>query len=142
MAQLVEEIVGHEGGIEDRVSSWAGVLKFLGFASAAGAIFLSGYVTKTSSYGSWGGNGLDWGFVALGVSCLIYTLTASVALSAGAEILRLLKKLNGLTPGGVISDAQPISRYVCSECGEEQYHSGMNSCIKCEERFDSEDESE
>ncbi|MCO4320696.1 hypothetical protein [Aliidiomarina quisquiliarum] len=54
---------------------------------------------------------------------------------AGADILRLLKKQNGLPFGGHIPKTEPICTFTCSECSATVYESS-SSCPSCKAKFD------
>ena len=54
---------------------------------------------------------------------------------AGSEIIRLLKKLNGLKYGGNISEAEKIIKLRCSECGAKA-HPFDTECDNCGKEFE------
>jgi|GEM_PF-4286972 len=93
--------VVHTGGIEgtlDSVGKFYLIVSIIGFVLFLNAAF----VAKE-------GQGMFW--VALGVTALAQGIILRILFQAGAEIIRLLKRLNGLPFGGQISETteQPSS---------------------------------
>ncbi|MBL7075078.1 hypothetical protein ISS37_07560 [candidate division KSB1 bacterium] len=107
MATIDKEITGYAGGKEGRMSGLATFFIIIGIIGLIACFILAGFVTKTSKSSSWGENGLSPIWIALGIVCLIQGIALSIVLSAGAEVIRLLKKQNGLEYGGKISKPYP-----------------------------------
>ena len=87
--------------------------------------------------------GLDGQIAAAGACCIIAFVTfvrgvvINTLFKAGAEIIRLLKKSNGLKFIGEISQptAQQDTRRYCSACGEFVYRS-QTKCPGCGAEFE------
>lgn len=83
-----------QGGVEDSLSAWGVGFLVLGILSGIICIFAAGVVTKKYSFESWGENGIAWYLVVVGVAAILQGMFVRVLLEAGAEIIRLLRKLN------------------------------------------------
>ena len=110
MARKIETERRTAGGLEDTLDFAAGALLIVGLICAGVTVVwmkfygvLSAYVIIVSAVLSW------------------------FLLKASAEIIRLLKKLNGLPFGGKISQPNQSSVYICSEC-----NAILHSETKCE----------
>jgi hypothetical protein len=79
-------------------------------------VYISGAVTKKDSSDKWGGNGISELWIAIGIVDCIQGIALFIILSGGAEVIRLLKKLNGLTYAGEISKPQEKTILKCSSC--------------------------
>jgi len=119
MATIKKYFKKYSGGKEGQMSGLAIVFLGIGILSLIACVIFSGFVTKTSSYSEWGANGLSPFWFALGLGCLIQGIFLFIVIGAGAEIIRLLKKQNGLNFGGKISEASPVYNFQCSECKKE-----------------------
>jgi hypothetical protein len=82
------------GGVEDSLSVWGTGFLVLGILSGVICIYAAGVVTKRYSFESWGDNGVAWYLVIVGVAAILQGMFVRVLLEAGAEIIRLLRKLN------------------------------------------------
>ncbi len=131
MAKLIAEFEHYAGGTEGHMSELAKVL--LGF-SIIGLI-----ACVIISVSSWG-DGFSVLWIAVGVACLIQGIALFIILQAGAELIRLLKKLNGLNYGGSISEPKPVCIYKCTECGVPvqvtNFVRPYRICPKCNSAFD------
>lgn len=80
-----------------------------------------------------------WLLPALGG--FVQGLALFIVLSAAAEIIRLLKKLNGLPYGGNISEPTSGYSHYCSQCGGriEAYILPPEECPHGKETFDKDD---
>lgn len=60
-------------------------------------------------------------WIAIGISFLAQGIIFMILFQAGAEVIRLLKKLNNLPYSGTISNEKEatveVNDYTCSECG-------------------------
>ena len=62
--------------------------------------------------------GLSSFWIGLGIGVIAQGIIFWILFKAGAEIIRLLKKLNGLPYGGAISETYAsVTAYTCTECG-------------------------
>jgi len=138
MAKRVEEIIAY-GGKEGQMSGLGTFFLIIGILGLIASVVVSGFVTKTSSYSNWGEDGILSIWIAAGIVGLIQGIALFVVLNAGAEVIRLLKKLNGLKFGGEISEPDAKTHLKCSECGNfvlaiDKYDT---KCRKCGEEFES-----
>jgi hypothetical protein len=75
-------------------------------------------------------------FIVAGVVCLIQGIILWILFRAGGEVIRLLKKLNGLPFGGTISGVSEERKiYNCTECGEPTILEAKY-CTNCGVSFD------
>ena len=135
MAQKIMKVTHYEGGKEASMSAGGNFILFLGIVALISGIVAGGFITADSEYDDWAENGLDWTIVILGFAAFIQSLLAWLILSGGAEIIRLLKKLNGLDFDGSIAEVAPVSREECSECGEPA-DAYQKRCQKCKKEFE------
>lgn len=138
MAKKVEvEKLIYSGGKEGRMSGLGAFFLIVGITGLIVCFIVSGYVTKTSPDSLWGDDGLSPIWVAVGVVSLIQGIALFIVLNAGAEIIRLLKKLNRLTFSGEISEPNVETQIElkCSECGNDVVDDAK--CIKCGKEFES-----
>ena len=70
-----------------------------------------------------------------GIFLALNGVVANALLQSFSEVIRLLKKQNGMAYGGSISLAHPVYRYICSKCGRNQEHA-VSRCWSCGESFD------
>jgi hypothetical protein len=119
MATRVRKVIGYKGGSEGAVSGlgtflmWSGVLGFV----IAGVIFLA--------------SGFQAAFLILAVVSLFQGVAAGFLSDALADVIRLLKRQNGLSFGGGISEVKPVYGEVCSECGNDITGYGDVTYRKC-----------
>jgi len=81
-------------GIEESLSSWGMGFCILGILAGIILIWMAGTVNNQYRSESWGEAGVVWYFMALGVGAILQGMFLRVLLRAGAEIIRLLRKLN------------------------------------------------
>lgn len=136
MARKEKEFVGYSGGLETKMSVAGIFFLILGIIGLIISFIISGFVTKTSVYSDWGDDGLSAEWIGFGVVSLIQGIVLSVIFNAGGEIIRLLKKLNGLKFSGKISESTPVFLLKCSECGHvvDKYD---KICPNCGKEFES-----
>lgn len=72
-------------GVEDSLSDWGGGFLAIGLVSGLACLFAALKVSK---------DGIGWYFVIVGVGVILQAMFIRVLLEAGAEIIRLLRKLN------------------------------------------------
>jgi hypothetical protein len=89
--------------IESRLTVLAYVLLVVGILGMIVAFAASGYATKESSWDDWAENGLSWPWILVSVNSLFGGIVMKYVFLAGAELLRLLKRLAGLPYTGNIS---------------------------------------
>ena len=96
------------GGLEDKLEKIGLFFAYLSAISLIVGVVLG--FAKGIEYGPF--------WVGIGITGFIQGLIAAVLFEGGAEVIRLLKKLNGLPYGGRISTSKPLL-YVtkCSVCG-------------------------
>lgn len=135
MATKIKEFIGYTGGTEGQLSGMARFYLYLGIVILIVCLIVSGEVTKQYPQQEWGENGLSPVWVALGIIGLIQGIVLSKIIHSGAEIIRLLKKLNGLNYGGKISEAREESRLKCSKCGNTVVETDW-VCYQCSEKFE------
>ncbi len=110
MATRTRKVVGYGGGLESSASGLGSFMLGVGIAA-----LLVSMIVASNSYSA---RGL---WIALGIAGFLGGIVWFVVFRAVAEIVRLLKRLNGLTYAGTISQARPIEATVCSECGGRLY---------------------
>ena len=84
---------GH-GSVEDSLSAWGVGFLVLGILAGIVCIWAAGVVTKQSDYDDWGKRGIAWYLVVVGIGAILQGMFIRVLLEGGAEIIRLLRKLN------------------------------------------------
>jgi len=135
MATINKELIGYYGGKEEQMSGLATFFLVVGIIGCIACIIVAGSVTKTSSYSDWGEHGVSPVWVVLGLACLIHGIALFIVLRGGAEIIRLLKKQNGLQYAGKISEPFPEYVYKCPACGI-TVDSDAVKCFGCGEKFE------
>ncbi len=84
--------------------------------------------------------GLSSFWIGLGIGVIAQGIIFWILFEAGAEAIRLLKKLNGLPYGGKISETYGIgTEYTCTECGT-PVAPNANFCTNCGVSFEEEEE--
>ena len=121
MAHLKKETF-YTGGLEERLSSFAGFLIFIGIGAFIACLIV--------------GEGKSYIWIGTGSFSLVIMIIWGFLFWAGSEIIRLLKKLNSLPYGGKISVAKEISNLVCSNCGTLVINSEQKKCNGCKEPFE------
>lgn len=86
--------------------------------------------------------GLSYFWIGLGIGVLAQGIIAWILFRAGGEIIRLLKKLNGIPYGGAISEAKSPSMsareeddYVCTNCNS-KISKDAKFCPNCGVEFE------
>jgi len=86
--------------------------------------------------------GLSYFWFGLGIGVLAQGIIAWILFRAGGEIIRLLKKLNGIPFGGTISEAKSPSTsfrardsYACTNCNS-KVSSDAKFCPNCGVEFE------
>lgn len=125
MATKNKLTTGYEGGKEGLLSAMATFFLIVGIAGS-GACFTVSYWSDLDFTPFW---------VAMGIVVFVQGLFLYAVTGAGADILRLLKKQNGLPFGGQISEAEPICKFTCSECST-VVDDIFNLCPNCKAKFD------
>ena len=108
----------------------------VGIAGCIVCIVLAGHVTKVHSYDDWAENGVSPLWIALGVAALIEGIAAVIVLRASADVVRLLKQLNGRPYSGSVTGSTVRPIWVCSECGLRMHMRTAERCPKCKAIFD------
>jgi hypothetical protein len=83
-----------EGDIEASLSAWGMGFLVLGILAGIVCLWAAGIVTKEYRYDDWGKRGIAWYLVAIGIAAILHGIFVRMLLEAGAEIIRLLRKLN------------------------------------------------
>ena len=135
MAKRVEEFCGYSGGIEGKMSGLGNFFFIIGIIGIIACVIESGNVSKISTSSGWGEDGFSTIWIAYGVYILIHGIALFILMKAGAEVIRLLKKLNGLKFGGKISEPEIETQLQCSECGQIVSEDDLK-CTKCGKEFE------
>jgi hypothetical protein len=125
--------VGYTGGLEDRLSSLGRVLRWIGIAGIAFSVFAAvNYSEK---------DGTSVLYLAVGIIGFLQAIIADAFCQGFAEVIRLLKKQNGLPYGGEIRLPMPVYPVSCPVCGfEGESLQVLSICPNCEATFDSDSE--
>ncbi|MHB8581311.1 MAG: zinc ribbon domain-containing protein [Ignavibacteriaceae bacterium] len=111
-----EKIQQRTGGIE---STLEGVGTFYLFSSVIAAIAFI-FIALQDNYQKMG---LTEVFIIFSIAFLVNGIIFQILFKAAAEVIRLLKRLNGLPYGGLLSvtetDSENDNSLFCSECGEQ-----------------------
>lgn len=117
MAKATKEQIGYTGGRESALSDLGAFFLWVGIIGFIAAVISAGFATREELHESWAENGFSGLWITVGIVSLVQGIAANVFCKAFADILRLLKKQNGVPYGGEISTAKPLYVYTCSECG-------------------------
>ncbi len=112
MARKIRVSTKATGGIEMTLKDFGGLLLAVGIVASIICFVMVGYAVKASSSSA-------PIYLGIGIIVLICSIACRYLFSAGAEIIKLLKKLNGLAYGGEISQAVESYSYKCSDCNNE-----------------------
>lgn len=83
--------------------------------------------------------GLSSLWIGLAIGVIAQGIIFWILFKAGAEVIRLLKKLNGLPYGGVISETYGSgTQYTCTECGT-PVAPNAKFCTNCGVSFEEEE---
>jgi DNA-directed RNA polymerase subunit RPC12/RpoP len=86
--------------------------------------------------------GLSSFWIGLGIGVVAQGIIFWILLKAAAEVIRLLKKLNGLPYGGIISETYGSgTQYTCTECGT-PVAPDAKFCTNCGVNFEEEEKEE
>jgi hypothetical protein len=86
--------------------------------------------------------GLSDFWIALGIGAIAQGIIFWILFKAGAEVIRLLKKLNGLPYGGEISETiGDWAEYTCTDCGS-PVSPDSKFCTQCGANFEEQKEKE
>jgi hypothetical protein len=108
---MSEEKQIRRGGIESQLDGIGVFFLIISIISFIGCLFLSRDETVRQT-------GLSSIWVVLGIAGIAEGIIFWILFKAGAEIIRLLKKLNGLHYGGSISETIDYgTENKCTECG-------------------------
>ena len=89
-------------------------------------------------------SGLSSVWMIIGIGALVQGIIFWILFKAGAEVIRLLKKLNGIPYGGIISEINEVendSEYACTNCGS-TVNKDSKFCPGCGVSFEEKEESE
>ena len=95
MAKKIKKIFSYSGGSEGKLNGLGIFLFIIGIIGFVVCIIVSGHVTKTSVNHDWGTGGFSPSWIISGMICLVQGIAFLIILNAGADIIRLLKKLSG-----------------------------------------------
>jgi len=126
-AKRVKQIA-YSGGMEDTLESVGGIFLFLGIAGGILAIIAAIVAFNDNETGA-GVNLLCIGFASIFVSAV-----NRILFIAGAEAIRLLKKLSGLKFSGNITQPTTSNIYKCSACGT-SVSEFSEQCYSCGAKF-------
>ncbi len=128
MGKIQKKAKGITGTTESVTRVWGKVIFYLGMIGISVCIVMSGEVTKINPSDSWGENGYNLLWICFGFIVVLFASGVFSTLRILCEIVRLLKKLNGLPYGGKIRGWKTFG-YYCPECDTEvEVYS-----VKCEE---------
>jgi len=125
MAHLVKKQLGFRGGREGTLSLMGSLMLWLGLIGGIVTAFVgvvSRHVDTTAC-------------VISGIVIALNAIVANALLQGFAEVIRLLKKQDGMEYGGWIESAEPVHGYVCSKCGQSNDNDYL-MCWNCKEIFD------
>jgi hypothetical protein len=117
MAKATKKLIGYEGGREESLTALGRFFLIIGICGFVAAFIAAGLVTRGRYGDSWAENGLSGAWITVGIVSLIQGIAANVFSKSFADVIRLLKKQNGLPYGGEISAATPLHQFTCSKCG-------------------------
>ena len=125
----------HTGGIESKLDGVATYYLIMSIFALVGCIVIS----QTDVYQK---TGLSALIIGLGLGALAQGVIAWIMFQAGAESIRILKKLNGLPYAGSISEAKAVSEvsapgegFECTICHTD-VPADAKVCPKCGAKFD------
>jgi hypothetical protein len=119
----------YHGGIEDTLEDVGGIFLFLGILGGVASIIAAIIAFSDSEIGV----GVD--LLCVGFTSIFAGIVNRIFLRAGAEIIRLLKKISGLKFSGKITQPVVSSGYKCSACNVSVYPSS-ESCYACGAKFE------
>jgi DNA-directed RNA polymerase subunit RPC12/RpoP len=129
VAHQTQTAVSYEGGMEHSIGDVGGVSLALGIFGGVGSV-LGALVLFDDNQHAWGIACL----IAAAV-CVLQGVAINILFKAGGDVIRLLKKLNGLKYGGEISKATErlsfATSYACSDCGAPINTASQGKCGKC-----------
>jgi hypothetical protein len=138
MSQTKEKFTGGLEGQMDAVGAFLLIVSIV-------ALIASISIANSDLYR---GTGLSSIWIALGVVALVQGIVMLIVFRAGADVIRLLKKLNGMPYGGEIAEAKPVLSsdmsqasseemkfFECSECKTE-VPANSKTCPKCGVKFE------
>jgi len=133
MVKKIEKIIGYYGGIENKLTGLAKLILMFAIIGLIVSFVIAGNATRPSRFDGWGERGISYFWMLAGIVGLLYGILIYFVLSAGADIIRLLKKLNGIPYGGDISKASKDTNYYCSACGKLVHNE--SECPHCYKKF-------
>ena len=102
--ELPEKV--YRGGKEGQLAKLGVFWLILSLVGAMVCLIWSGHPSVDRGYADdWGENGVDWMLIGIGFAAIFQGIISFFVFTAAAEIIRLLKRLNGLPYGGKISEA-------------------------------------
>ena len=124
MVTKIKGTSGYSGGKEGQISALAVFFLVIGIVGLIACLILAGLDTRPSPI-----------LIVIGIVCLIQGIAFFIFLSTGAEIVRLLKKQNGLNYGGEITEPSVVISFKCSKCGTavSEY---KDVCPNCDSKFE------
>ena len=132
-ASRIGKLVGYDGGREGWLSNLGRVLRWIGIA-----VFVLSVIAIVSHSGK---DAVSLVILAFGIVGFLQGIIADVFCQGFAEVVRLLKKQNGLPYGGEILPPTPVYLESCSACGFEAESLQLPPvCAKCGANFDSDSE--
>ncbi|MRR36523.1 hypothetical protein EG829_18000 [bacterium] len=122
MAEIREEIIHATRGREEGLEIASRLYIVLGFVG-----FVVGIIISAAT-------GVLWWILA-GIFMLFLGVSFSLAYSAQAEVIRLLKAHSGMLYSGKVSGNEMSRVYICSECGTSNW-TDVPVCRKCMAAFE------
>jgi uncharacterized paraquat-inducible protein A len=128
-AKIVKQ-TRYSGGMEDTLEDVGGIFLFLGILGGIGAIVGAIVAFNDSETGV----GVD--LLCVGAALIFASAVNRILFRAGAEIVRLLKKLNDLKFSGQITEPDAINEYTCSSCDSFVFSKNSAKCQNCGAKFE------
>lgn len=114
----------HSGGMEDTLDDVGGIVLTLGILGGGVAIVAAIVAFNNDE------NPVGVDLLCIGVVAIFVSAVNRILFKAGAEVIRLLKKLNGLKFSGEITQPVAFDVYKCSACGA-SVDSSSDRCYPC-----------
>lgn len=117
------------GGVESKLDGVGAFYLIISILGLIGCIIISQDETVKQT-------GLSSFWIALGLGAIAQGIIFWILFKAGAEVIRLLKKLNGLPYGGEISETEGDgAEYNCTDCGA-PVSQDSKFCTQCGANFE------
>ena len=119
----------HSGGIEDTLEEVGGIFLALGILGGIGAV-----VGAIAAFND-GQAGIGVDLLCVAAALIFASVVNRILFRAAAEVIRLLKKLNGLKFSGSVTQPEAYDEYKCTGCGT-SVDSSSEQCYSCNAKFE------